>query len=67
MDGMTDASTPASAPQTPAAPEKTPNAGKKAKDLNEVVRYTLWSVFKLREVLPEDRSGYADEVEELFA
>ncbi|WUW53118.1 chlorite dismutase family protein [Streptomyces sp. NBC_01456] len=64
---MTDASTPASAPQTPAAPEKTPNAGKKAKDLNEVVRYTLWSVFKLRAVLPEDRSGYADEVEELFA
>ncbi|MEV6564400.1 hydrogen peroxide-dependent heme synthase [Streptomyces kronopolitis] len=63
---MTDASTPASAPQTPAAPEKTPNAGKKAKDLNEVVRYTLWSVFKLRAVLPEDRSGYADEVEELF-
>lgn len=67
MDDMTDASTPASAPQTPAVPEKTPNAGKKAKDLNEVVRYTLWSVFKLREVLPEDRSGYADEVEELFA
>ncbi|MGX1853789.1 MULTISPECIES: hydrogen peroxide-dependent heme synthase [unclassified Streptomyces] len=67
MDDMTDASTPASAPQTPAAPEKTPNAGKKAKDLNEVVRYTLWSVFKLRAVLPEDRSGYADEVEELFA
>ncbi|WP_437100335.1 hydrogen peroxide-dependent heme synthase [Streptomyces kronopolitis] len=66
MDDMTDASTPASAPQTPAAPEKTPNAGKKAKDLNEVVRYTLWSVFKLRAVLPEDRSGYADEVEELF-
>ncbi|MEU9123919.1 hydrogen peroxide-dependent heme synthase [Streptomyces sp. NPDC048506] len=63
---MTDASTPASAPQTPAAPEKAPNAGKKAKDLNEVIRYTLWSVFKLRDVLPEDRSGYADEVEELF-
>ncbi|MBM4792888.1 chlorite dismutase family protein [Streptomyces sioyaensis] len=64
---MTDASTPASAPHTPAAPEKSPNAGKKAKDLNEVIRYTLWSVFKLREVLPDDRSGYAEEVEELFA
>ncbi|MET8681361.1 hydrogen peroxide-dependent heme synthase [Streptomyces sp. NPDC004647] len=49
-----------------AAPEKTPNAGKKAKDLNEVIRYTLWSVFKLRDVLPEDRSGYDSEVEELF-
>ncbi|MFG3260054.1 hydrogen peroxide-dependent heme synthase [Streptomyces sp. NPDC048172] len=51
------------------APQKAPNAGKKAKDLNEVIRYTLWSVFRLRDVLPEapgDRSGYADEVEELF-
>ncbi len=50
------------------APEKTPNAGKKAKDLNEVIRYTLWSVFKLRDVLPDtaDRTGYADEVQELF-
>jgi len=25
------------------APAKIPNAGKKAKDLNEVIRYTLWS------------------------
>ncbi|RAJ58747.1 chlorite dismutase [Streptomyces sp. Amel2xB2] len=53
-------------PQTPEKPERTPNAGKKARDLNEVVRYTLWSVFRVREPLPEDRSGYADEVEELF-
>jgi chlorite dismutase len=49
------------------APGKAPNAGKKAKDLNEVIRYTLWSVFRLREPLPEDRSGWADEVEALFA
>jgi len=48
-------------------PGKAPNAGKKAKDLNDVIRYTLWSVFRLRGVLPEDRTGYADEVEELFA
>ncbi len=39
------------------APEKIPNAGKKAKDLNEVIRYTLWSVFKLRDVLPEDAAA----------
>ncbi|MFG2226772.1 hydrogen peroxide-dependent heme synthase [Streptomyces sp. NPDC050161] len=58
---MTDASAPE---QT--SPEKAPNAGKKAKDLNETIRYTLWSVFRLREILPEDRSGFADEVEELF-
>ncbi|MGR3933991.1 hydrogen peroxide-dependent heme synthase [Streptomyces sp. BRA346] len=60
------------APETPDTPEtvpspKAPNAGKKAKDLNEVIRYTLWSVFRLRDVLPEDRTGYADEVEQLFA
>ena len=41
-------------------------AGKRAKELNQVIRYTLWSVFRLREPLPEDRAGYADEVEELF-
>ncbi|MDX6350662.1 MAG: hydrogen peroxide-dependent heme synthase, partial [Streptomyces sp.] len=51
---------------TAAAPAKAPNAGKKAKDLNDVIRYTLWSVFRLRDVLPDDRAGYADEVEELF-
>ncbi|MFI9052234.1 hydrogen peroxide-dependent heme synthase [Streptomyces sp. NPDC053427] len=62
---MTDASTPATASDKTS--EKAPNAGKKAKDLNEVIRYTLWSVFKLRDVLPEVRGGYADEVEELFA
>ena len=50
-----------------AAPEKAPHAGKKAKDLNEVIRYTLWSVFRLKDVLPEDRTGYAQEVDELFA
>jgi peroxiredoxin len=49
------------------ATAKAPNAGKKAKDLNEVIRYTLWSVFRLRSALPEDRTGWADEVEELFA
>ena len=54
-----------SAPETVRS-TKVPNAGKKAKDINEIVRYTLWSVFKLRDVLPVDRTGYADEVQELF-
>lgn len=49
-----------------AAPDKSPNAGKKAKDLNEVIRYTLWSVFKLRDALPEDRDDHAAEVQALF-
>ncbi|WP_035794135.1 hydrogen peroxide-dependent heme synthase [Kitasatospora mediocidica] len=39
---------------------------KKARDLNEVIRYTMWSVFKLKDALPEDRSGLAAEVDELF-
>ncbi|GAA3483284.1 hydrogen peroxide-dependent heme synthase [Streptomyces yanii] len=45
---------------------KIPNIGKKAKDLNEVIRYTLWSVFRLRDELPEDRTGHADQVQDLF-
>lgn len=44
----------------------TEGAGPKARDLNQVIRYTMWSAFRLRDVLPEDRSGYADEVAELF-
>ncbi|GHJ40857.1 hydrogen peroxide-dependent heme synthase [Streptomyces sp. TS71-3] len=48
------------------APERVPNAGKKAKDLNDTIRYTLWSVFRLREALPEDRAAHIAEAEELF-
>ena len=48
--------------------EKRPNQGKLAKDLNEQIRYTMWSVFKLRDVLGEaDRAAEAHEVEKLFA
>ncbi|MBC3844248.1 chlorite dismutase family protein [Streptacidiphilus sp. 4-A2] len=42
-------------------------AKKKARDLNQVIRYTMWSVFRLKDVLPDDRSAHAAEVEELFA
>jgi chlorite dismutase len=46
--------------------------GKKARELNDAIRYTMWSVFRLRDVLgPDDggadRDGEAAEVEELFA
>ncbi|MET7641032.1 hydrogen peroxide-dependent heme synthase [Streptomyces sp. NPDC005438] len=41
--------------------------GKRAKDLNEVIRYTLWSVFRVRPPLPADRATLAGEVEKLFA
>ncbi|WP_371479135.1 hydrogen peroxide-dependent heme synthase [Kitasatospora sp. NBC_00315] len=40
---------------------------KKARDLNQVIRYTLWSVFRLKGNLPEDRAALAAEVDELFA
>jgi len=40
----------------------------KARDLNQVIRYTMWSVFRLREPLgDDDRSGMGQEVDELFA
>ncbi|WP_019547463.1 hydrogen peroxide-dependent heme synthase [Streptomyces sulphureus] len=48
-------------------PEAEKSPGKRAKDLNEVIRYTMWSVFRLREPLPEDRKALAEEVAELFA
>jgi chlorite dismutase len=46
---------------------RTGPAGKpKARDINEMIRYTMWSVFRLRDALPADRSGTAAEVDELF-
>ncbi len=47
--------------------DKRPNQGKRARDLNDLVRYTMWSVFHLRDVLGEsDRDAEAHEVEKLF-
>ncbi|EON22855.1 MULTISPECIES: hydrogen peroxide-dependent heme synthase [Nocardioides] len=40
----------------------------KARELNDTIRYTMWSVFKLRDVLgAADRDTEASEVEALFA
>ncbi|MGW5172089.1 hydrogen peroxide-dependent heme synthase [Streptomyces nodosus] len=50
----------------PAAPGRPSEAGKKAGELNKVVRYALWSVFRQRDVLPPERGGLADEVVALF-
>ena len=38
----------------------------KARDLNQVIRYTMWSVFRASSRLPDDRAGIADEVSALF-
>lgn len=43
------------------------NRGKIAKDLNEVIRYTMWSVFRLRDVFGDaDREAELREVEKLI-
>ncbi|MEV0593528.1 hydrogen peroxide-dependent heme synthase [Nonomuraea cavernae] len=38
----------------------------KARDLNQVIRYTMWSVFKVTEPVPGDRGPLADELGELL-
>ncbi len=49
--------------------ERMPNQGKLAKEINETIRYAMWSVFRLDRVLgPDaDREGEAAEVAELVA
>ncbi|GIH26863.1 hypothetical protein Aph01nite_51730 [Acrocarpospora phusangensis] len=39
----------------------------RARDLNNVIRYTMWSVFRLRDALPGNREAVAEEVAELLA
>ena len=44
-----------------------PNRGKVARDLNDTIRYTMWSVFHLRDVIGDgDRAAEANELEKLF-
>jgi peroxiredoxin len=44
-----------------------PGAAKKARELNDEIRYTMWSVFRLRDVLGESwREGESAELEELI-
>ena len=38
----------------------------KARDLNTLIRYTMWSVFRVSGPVPDDRAAVAAEVEELF-
>jgi chlorite dismutase len=42
------------------------SAKPKARDLNQVIRYTMWSVFRLRDRLPDDRGAAAAEVDALL-
>ncbi|MEO6473177.1 MAG: hydrogen peroxide-dependent heme synthase [Aeromicrobium sp.] len=44
------------------------NVGKLAKEINETIRYTMWSVFKLERVLGDaDRASEAAEIDALIA
>ncbi|CAN5291916.1 chlorite dismutase family protein [soil metagenome] len=44
------------------------NQGKLAKEINDTIRYTMWSVFKLKDAFgAADRAAEAAEVTELFA
>jgi peroxiredoxin len=48
-------------------PARQPHRGKVARDLNATVRYTMWSVFRLRDALgASDREAEAAEVDKLF-
>jgi len=50
-----------------AKPGRPGNAGKRANDLNDTIRYVMWSVFRVREPLGEaSREPLATEVQELF-
>jgi peroxiredoxin len=52
---------------TQGSSERVANRGKLAKDLNDAIRYTMWSVFRLREPLGDtDRGAEAREVEKLL-
>jgi hydrogen peroxide-dependent heme synthase len=51
----------------PQAESRRPNQGKLAKDLNDTIRYTMWSVFHLRDDIGAgDREAEASEVAKLF-
>ncbi len=41
--------------------------GKKARELNDTIRYTMWSVFRAARPLPEDRTRLVAEVEDLIS
>jgi hydrogen peroxide-dependent heme synthase len=51
-----------------ATTETAPTNASRIKDLNDQIRYTMWSVFKLRDLIGDaDRAAEASEVSELFA
>lgn len=48
--------------------ERVENKGKLAKEINDTIRYTMWSVFRLERVLGDSpRAAFAAEVDALFS
>lgn len=62
---MNDAQTPDSSASTPGPAGRT-ISGKQARDLNDVIRYTAWSVFRATRPQSADRGTTASEVDALF-
>jgi len=44
-----------------------PSVGKRARELNETIRYVMWSVFKVTRTLGDHRESMAGELEQLLA
>src|SRR5581483_391434 len=42
------------------------SVGKRARELNELIRYVMYAVLRARQPLPDDRSAVAGEVDELL-
>lgn len=53
-------------PENSPAPAGRTISGKQARDLNDVMRFTAWSVFRANERLGDDRAKLATEVDGLF-
>jgi chlorite dismutase len=53
-------------PEPTDLPQPQPSPARKARELNQVIRYTMWSVFKVLPGLPDDRNAAAAQLEDLF-
>lgn len=66
--GVSDPQNPSSQQDSAPAPGPAGRTitGKQARDLNDVIRYTAWSVFRTSSKQPDDRTAVAAEVDTLF-
>ncbi len=62
---MTDTAESSTRPDAPDTAEQT--RGMTAREINQTIRFAMWSVFRVDGHLPEDRPGLAFQVERLFS